>query len=671
MKTKSRSVIGAVLAALCSACLPAVSAVASVDFPGPAPGKPVAAVSPGGDIELHNGVVSVSWKLTGGELRLVGIENKLTGRKFAQKDSAAFRIKAGDGTGITDWQIVEPPVVRNTAVDMKSPSNGRHFPGKSVVVLFKSPGSGIVLRWTAELRRDAGYVRTKIELGSADKSEKHLSEIKLIDNLELPGPQVAKTGSGSPIYDKDARIFCGMEVPFFHPSIRNGVCSAGFGCRNLKVGGGFAPQFSAVMAVFPKGQLRRSMLHYIERERARSYRQFLHYNCWFDLERKVSEKGMLDRMNAIHEELGKKRGVYLDAYVVDDGYDDWNKGFWVFNKEKFPDGFRGLQRKLKEIHSHLGVWLSPAGGYGSQSKARVRRAAEIGITTFDLSDPVYNKWFLDKMTRFVKDDKVVYFKWDKLGGGVSNHFMALMEIARKLRKLNPSLFLNTTCGTWQSPFWLHNVDCTWRAGKDMGFKGDGDKREQWLTYRDGMSYSVIKKSDFIYPLNALMNHGIVFANGHSFASTALTGTHDMRNDVRMYFAGGYALQELYITPAIMKDAQWDAVAEGAKWSKKHADILVDSHFIGGDPLQLEVYGFAAWLKDKGMLTLRNPKSEPQSFTFDVGKAFELPGGAKTRYKLNSPFADQRLQTLKAVAGKVVTVELKPFEVLVFDAQPDC
>jgi hypothetical protein len=656
----------------CAILLAGPAQAASVDFPGTPPGKPNLSVSQQGEITLENNVLGVSWKLTGGSLALTEIENRATGRKFPQNDAAAFRIKvSGSREYVADWQVLVPPKAAKAEVDKRSPSNGRHYPGESVTVVFKSPGSGIVLRWTAEMRSGAGYLQTRIKLGSADGSEKHLGEIKLIDNLVLPSPQVARTGNGSPIYDKDARIFCGMEVPFFHPSTRNGArpaCSAGFSCGNLKVGGGITPEFSAVMAVFPEGQLRRSVLHYIDRARARSYKQFLHYNCWFDLERKVSEKGMLDRMDAIYEELGKKRGVYLDAYVVDDGYDDPGKGFWVFDEKKFPNGFAGLSAKLAEIHSHLGVWLSPACGYGQAAKDRARRAAEMGIKTFDLSSPVYNKWFLDKMTRFVKDDKVVYFKWDKLGGGVSNHFMALMEIARKLRELNPSLFLNTTCGTWQSPFWLHDVDCTWRAGNDMGFQGDGDTREQWLTYRDGMSYSVIKKSDFIYPLNALMNHGIVFANGHMFANKALKGTHDMRNDVRMYFAGGYALQELYITPGIMKDAQWDAIAEGAKWAKKHADVLVDSHFVGGDPLRLEVYGFAAWQNDKGTLALRNPKSEPQSFVFDIGKIFELPRGAGTCYKLDSPFADQRLRTLGAEAGKEVTVELKPFEVLLFDAE---
>lgn len=110
-----------------------------------------------------------------------------------------------------------------------------------------------------------------------------------------------------------------------------------------------------------------------------------------------------------------------------------------------------------------------------------------------------------------------------------------------------------------------------------------------------------------------MNHGIVFANGHPFATNAQTGSHDMRNDVRTYFGGGYVLQELYLTPSIVEDAQRDAIAEKEKWAKQNEEILVGAHFIGGDPNKLDVYGFAAWQKNRGTITLKNPKKTAQPF----------------------------------------------------------
>lgn len=74
----------------------------------------------------------------------------------------------------------------------------------------------------------------------------------------------------------------------------------------------------------------------------------------------------------------------------------------------------------------------------------------------------------------MKKDKVTYFKWDKAGDGISPHFMALLSIASELRRENPRLFINTTVGTWPSPFWLNHVDSTWRNGTaDVGWDREG------------------------------------------------------------------------------------------------------------------------------------------------------------------------------------------------------
>jgi hypothetical protein len=111
---------------------------------------------------------------------------------------------------------------------------------------------------------------------------------------------------------------------------------------------------------------------------------------------------------------------------------------------------------------------------------------------------------------------------------------------------------------------------------------------------------------------------------------------------------------------------WDRVAEAAHWAHDNADVLVDSHWVGGNPLKLEVYGYAAWNNRKGTLMLRNPDDKAKSFTFDIATAFELPSGAPSRYTLISPYPDQRIQELKCDGGTDSTITLEPFEVLVFD-----
>jgi len=162
-----------------------------------------------------------------------------------------------------------------------------------------------------------------------------------------------------------------------------------------------------------------------------------------------------------------------------------------------------------------------------------------------------------------------------------------------------------------------------------------------------------------------MTQGIMFAN-HGLPNEV----DGLTEDIRAFFASGTNCQELYITASLMRPQDWDTLAEAAKWSRNNADVLVDTHWVGGDPAKGEIYGWASWSKRKGILSLRNPHDKAGNITLDIGKTFELPKGAARKYSLKSPW---KKDTNKAVivlsAGKEHTFELKPFEVLVFDATP--
>jgi hypothetical protein len=141
-------------------------------------------------------------------------------------------------------------------------------------------------------------------------------------------------------------------------------------------------------------------------------------------------------------------------------------------------------------------------------------------------------------------------------------------------------------------------------------------------------------------------------------------------EIRSFFGTGTNLQELYIAPKLMTPETWDALAEAAKWSRSHSDVLVDTHKVGGDPAKGQVYGWASWSKRRAILSLRNPDDRPAEITLDLAKAFELPKGAAERYVLKSPWKeDAKKPALELSAGQPHTFALRPFEVLTFDAVP--
>jgi hypothetical protein len=266
------------------------------------------------------------------------------------------------------------------------------------------------------------------------------------------------------------------------------------------------------------------------------------------------------------------------------------------------------------------------------------------------------------------------FKFDGLAAGAKANESgltrdgdAMLRLIADLRAVKPDIYINQTVGTWPSPFWLLDVDSTWRAGADHAFTGKGSDRQQWITYRDAQTYKNVVQRGPLYPLNSIMLHGIIFATNAS--KLTATSDADFADEVHSFFGSGTQLQEMYITPKLLNSKNWDDLAEGAKWSRANAAVLVDTHWVGGNPGNNEVYGWASWTPRKGILVLRNPDDKAATFSANLKRIFELPEGATKTYHLRSPWKNDRSQpAIKIASEESHTFELKPFEVLVLETE---
>jgi hypothetical protein len=444
----------------------------------------------------------------------------------------------------------------------------------------------------------------------------------------------------------------------------------------LEVGGVLVG--SSVIGVVPAGQLRRGFLHYLERERAHPYRTFLHYNSWYDIgySSKYSEADALKVIETYGRELVKKRGVVLDSFLFDDGWDD-PQTLWNFHSG-FPSGFTPLKKAAAAYGAEPGIWLSPWGGYGVPKQQRLTHGKAQGYETDDkgfvLSGPKYYERYRSICLELVKKYGVNQFKFDGIGKSsgkfpgseFDNDFAAAIQLISDLRQAKPDIYINLTTGTWPSPFWLLHADSIWRGGYDHAFLGVGTARQQWMTYRDAKTYQYIYQRGPLFPLSSLMVHGIIYANKARGLETHRGG--DLRSEIRTAFGCGTQLQELYITPGLLTSVDWDDLAAAAKWARARAGILQDTHWVGGDPAAGQVYGWASWSDNNGVLVLRNPAATKGTISIDPKKVFELPLGAIGSYALTSPYADQRVKNVKLDAGAPYSFSLQPFEVLVFDAK---
>jgi hypothetical protein len=646
-----------------------------LEYPGPAPGEAKASVQSDA-LMLGNAVIECRWSVAGGHLRPVSITNKQSGAVLTLRESECFRLLLAGGQTwkASDLKIVRGPDNESLAPDAKSSRLGARSGGRHIRVVLATPDEDLLIKWRVELRDASNYIRQYVSV-APKKTDVTLQEVVLVQ-LEASQAKPAGILDGSPVTAGD--IFLAFE----HPLAKVQMLDSGLRCslpQSAPLKAGSEQVYSSVLGVVPAGQLRRAFLYYVERERAQPYRPFLHYNSWYDLGYglgKILEPDTLKVIDLFGKELIERRKVVMDSFVPDDGWDD-PASLWRFH-EGFPKGFSNLQQAAERYHAGVGAWLSPWGGYGKAKEERMKYGLKEGFETnkngLSMAGPKYYGRFRDACLGMVRDYNLNYFKFDGISsGGVPTgapaafaaDVEALLRLIGDLRQAKPDLFINVTTGTWSSPYWLWYADSTWRSGKDWGTCGWGSQRQQQVTYRDAQTYQNVVRRAPLYPINSLMTQGVMFAN-HGLPKD----TDRLVEDIRDFFASGTNCQELYLTPSLLEGKTWDALAEAAIWSRNNADVLVDTHWIGGDPAKGEVYGWASWSKRKGILAFRNPKDASGKIAIDIGKTFELPPGAAQRYSLKSPWKDDATTpTLTLSAGEEHTFELKPFEVFVFDATP--
>ncbi|MDO1530079.1 enterotoxin [Fulvimonas sp. R45] len=639
-----------------------------------APGAAVFTDQQGAE-SFGNAAIEARWKLDGRHLVDFSVTDRVHGRTV--QVSAPFALVMADGSTLkaADMSLLSPPHVAALPVDAKSSRLAGRIPGKAVEASFGDTGGRFRVDWKLVQRDGSPYLREEVRITALKQAEK-IAKVSLLET-KVAGAEVDGTVNGSPVVAGD--IYLGFENPLSESSAYHDTVKLTM-VRTLPLEQGKTVAYSAVAGVVRDGQLRRDFAGYVERERAHPYRPFLHYNSWYDIGyfTPYTEAEALDRINAFGQQLTVKRGVKLDSFLFDDGWDDLS-GSWNFSKD-FPHGFVPLRKAAAKYGAAPGIWLSPWGGYGKPWQERVKNGKAAGYETndggFALSGPKYYQRFHQVVMDLLDKDGVNQFKFDGTGNVSSvfpgsrfdSDFAAAIQLIDDIRKDKPDTFINLTTGTWASPFWLRYADTIWRDGEDDWYAGVGTMRERWITYRDQQTYQNIVLKGPLFPINSLMLHGIIYAQKNPRLNT--DPGHDFANEVHSYFATGTELQEMYITPSLLTSQDWDTLADAAKWSRANAGVLRDTHWIGGDPGRLDVYGWAAWSPKKAIVTFRNPDDKPQLAVVDLQRQLQLPPGVARRFNVRDVWKNGGAGVPKTLdADHPGTITLAPFEVLTLELTP--
>ncbi len=665
---------------------------------------------------LENAFLRRAVSIQNGILRTVEITNKRNGVTVQPVAAPEFRLRLSQGTHRPETAFTL------TAIDFRVaktvPSAGR------LVFTLENPAHGLTVEVSYELAPSDFYLHKQIVVTSARPVTLERIDVEALGLPDAYQPYTVRDitaraagrwspGLGQPLYGSKSATFWGVEFPAADNQVREGLLLAGYlWGRELPAGRPYRA-YTAVMGVGddPAG-VQEAFFEYIARVRVRPLRLQVQFNSWFDRGGGVSRENFRESVEKIHRELVLARGCRpLSRYVIDDGWQDvqadWSNKVWRVNG-KFDADFASTLADTKAAGSGLGLWLSPGCLFGAQRQVAQMKAQ--GYEALDdwmsLAGPRYMQALEDRMVELTRQG-VGYFKLDGLFGhlnvrdfelhgerygipampqlgteGLASddarlndakydelkiYYLTagaerLIRIFRKQAEVNPEVFLLISNGAWLSPWWLMHVDAVWMI--NAGDASDGSSRTAELVYRDDRYHEIYRVQNAQFPMCALFNHEPKKLNSGESKDA-------FRKYLYLHLSRGTGFIELYIKPAKLAACDWDVLAEGLQWAQEVFPMFPRARMHGGSPKAGEVYGYTAWQREQGYVTVHNPADKPQTYTFKLERAFGLlPDGGL--FHVSSPL-DGSVRGLPEVvySGDTLTVQMEPREIRVlhFTARP--
>jgi hypothetical protein len=420
----------------------------------------------------------------------------------------------------------------------------------------------------------------------------------------------------------------------------------------------------------------------------------IQYNTWFDRMHNIDADTVEKTFFEVEKGLTSNGLEPIDAYVVDDGWNDYKAPFWSFNR-KFPNQMYDLSQLAGRLSSGFGLWLSPRGGYVFQEKF-AKKLEKKGFGAYNsaskdicVADKTYLKNLKEFIVKSTLEFDIGYWKLDgfavspcansshkhAVGGDNDMYFYTDMwsswidiftSVRELRRKAGKSLWINMTCFAHPSPWWLQYVNSIWlQNGGDIGFAENNEEQsrlDREITYRDTQYYELLNVNAAQLPLWSIYNHEPIYAN---LSKTRYT---DEEFEKFLYFNAcrGQALNELYISPNMMNKSKWRALASVLKWQKSNYDILRNARLIGGRPDGNNVYGYFSWNDNgDGIIALRNPTGDKTPVTLTLNRLMGCPEGLEdvNRYNVYCVSGKESYDSY-SYADKL-DLTLRPFEIRIY------
>ena len=573
--------------------------------------------------------------------------------------------------------------------------------GKQLNLFFKGIDLPFRLEVSYKIDSAAFYVHRRISIRDTVNGLQYLRRIWATDAVVTRGYAVVKNGGfGQPIALTGRRggSFWGLEYPagenhvMVHGKEIRIKCGEVFGKR---IDSHWTESHWAVEGLTPNRYVKLWFMRYVKRIRVAPAEPYTLYNTWYDLrsprypgitpDHVMNQTNILRIIDELRKNMIEKHGIRLNAFVLDDGWDKYESD-WKLRKSTFPSGLKPIVDDLKKTNTVLGLWLSPIGGY-SFSNLRVDWMRAHGFETVGnelcLGGKRYSQLFKRRVVDFAKDDGVAYYKWDGIQFSCSqpDHghpvgiysrdaiLDTLINISRAVRRVNPHAYLNITSGTWLSPWWVKYANQIWMQGGDYGYADvpSISPRDAAMTYRDLVLYDDFRTNDFWFPIENMMTHGIIKGTLEQLGGKE-EPLDRFTNESVLYFARGVSMWELYVSPDILTEGEWNAISESILWARKNFPILSNTEMIGGDPGKREAYGYVHFKGNRGIVAARNPWIEPSSLRVKLAASLGFSPDAKSLV-VERVYPDRWISPRLYASGQSFEIPLDGYETAVYEVFP--
>ncbi|HKP97101.1 MAG TPA: hypothetical protein VJ385_15230 [Fibrobacteria bacterium] len=613
----------------------------------------------------------------------------------AQVDSTDFILKASDFT-LVSWTI-------------KNGTSG----SKTLAFTLNNAAHKLQVVMNVELSPTRFFMQKYLEITRQDPITLEFAEV---DVVKLPGalqpytlssltthnagdggtPDAWKPPLGQPLYTDPSGLFFGVEFAASVNRVNAGELSSAYLWGRDLPARTYRTYSAVCGAAKDSRYVRKSFLEYIDSIRIRPLHLQTQYNSWFEYQTSVTKAKFAASVQTISTQLFQNRGTTpFKVFTIDDGWQN-SGSFWKANTSKFDADFATTRGDAQSVGSNLGLWLSPMGGFGS-------RATQVGYlksqnyeavnTMMCIAGPKYMDELQKRMLELVGQG-VRYFKLDGIFGHLNDrefcpygqqhghpyhpnfilnranpddpkwdemkiyYLTAGMEkfnaMLQALHAANPNVYVLASNGAWLSPWWLMNVDAVWMI--DAGDGSRGTTRTPQIVYRDGRYYGLYVRDKAQFPQASMFNH----EPEKAATDASLT---DFKRYLYMQASRGSGLFEWYMKPGVITSEEWDAIAANIKWVQDNFGILRHAEYHGGDPTQGKVYGYTAWTFSDGIVSMHNPGTAPQSYSFVLDQSMGVYPGSGP-FTVTSPI-NAVAQPGPYAYGSTINVTLPAQEIFVW------